>query len=762
MAENPALEWNARGDEPSSSHLQMMARVGLTPVVTRCSIRSIYAPPVVSQEHQCVVIGEAIELSAFSLSELHLLIDVGQLSYYERWINILESTASKLSTSSNASVAHSSTPSHTFVTCNRINTIVYHAGQSLGVEECPYLPYCSFSLLQPHVLIKRAAAGDQLLEVSTYDIRLQLPCWADGSPVCSSSLPDENLFPISLVETRPGPTCPTGNGVPSSFVTLQQLGDRQLQVQFGRPFKFNLNRENVNNLQFLARQWTATRQQHDSPVSNEQAPRFPYDQLHLTTSQMVLEIPLLSSALVTFGINDLELNLQLKEEGMLEAWAALNALSVKAEVEGATSLQLCDPLNLEFHVRLFSLFSSASPAVQAFCHADNLRLHAGPRQIILVQSFLQWVQESFLKSDDDSPNPFEDVAETVGASDEQHYQDDLRTGAFNFQVRDNSKDMEGEAVEEERPRPYQVVFNVHPASMSWAYPTPRALSRVDVYPIPLMKADSCEGLDDSSGMEDQVECTLEYWDCCAEQFRILRRFQLSETRFTRVPLPDLIHLNQESGGGDDDVKAGAEVVLENQIVFSDLWRIVMNFTESSLPENRPQKIIAAPPSLVACTRVDSYSNSKMVPKMQIGLAFNHVSLSLHCQQLSSTHLSSLANKTEDGFTFDGSIPADFPFATLSLCQTGLNLRCCTPNHLSFDLSTQVQATLVNFKYLVDESVLEPTGKPKTNCLTSSFTQVFQLFFFDRFGCQGTFDWRQIRHRFSNEPAASVGFELEPV
>jgi len=62
-----------------------------------------------------------------------------------------------------------------------------------------------------------------------------------------------------------------------------------------------------------------------------------------------------------------------------------------------------------------------------------------------------------------------------------------------------------------------------------------------------------------------------------------------------------------------------------------MWRIVMNFTEENLPETRPKKIIAAPPSLVACTRVDSYFNARLVPRLQLGVHFNHISLSLHCQ-----------------------------------------------------------------------------------------------------------------------------------
>lgn len=66
-------------------------------------------------------------------------------------------------------------PSHSFFTSNRIDVIVYTSGP----EE--YLPFASISLIQPHALIK---TGEQeTREIAVYDVRLQLPCWASGSPV---------------------------------------------------------------------------------------------------------------------------------------------------------------------------------------------------------------------------------------------------------------------------------------------------------------------------------------------------------------------------------------------------------------------------------------------------------------------------------------------------------------------------------------------------------------------------------------------------
>lgn len=96
MAENPALEWNARHlDQDLGSGSQPgPERVHLTPILTRCSLRLIYAPAIVSLDHSCVVAGPAVELSSITSEELHLLIDVDQLDRYSHWVQHLVSVGS--------------------------------------------------------------------------------------------------------------------------------------------------------------------------------------------------------------------------------------------------------------------------------------------------------------------------------------------------------------------------------------------------------------------------------------------------------------------------------------------------------------------------------------------------------------------------------------------------------------------------------------------------------------------------------------------
>ena len=96
---------------------------------------------------------------------------------------------------------------------------------------------------------------------------------------------------------------------------------------------------------------------------------------------------------------------------------------------------------------------------------------------------------------------------------------------------------------------------------------------------------------------------------------------------------------EKESESESEERRGAEAeveVLRKEVVVSDMWRIVMNFTEENLPETRPKKIIAAPPSLVACTRVDSYFDRRLLPRLQLALHSNHISLSFHNQTATST------------------------------------------------------------------------------------------------------------------------------
>ena len=78
-------------------------------------------------------------------------------------------------------------------------------------------------------------------------------------------------------------------------------------------------------------------------------------------------------------------------------------------------------------------------------------------------------------------------------------------------------------------KPYQVVFTDSPMAMTWMYPKPRAITRISVFPIPIMAGDE---LFHEHGAV--IQCTLEYWDKCLKAFQQYSTFTLSEEKIKYV------------------------------------------------------------------------------------------------------------------------------------------------------------------------------------------------------------------------------------
>ena len=99
-------------------------------------------------------------------------------------------------------------------------------------------------------------------------------------------------------------------------------------------------------------------------------------------------------------------------------------------------------------------------------------------------------------------------------------------------------------------KPYQVVFTDSPMAMTWMYPKPRAITRISVFPIPIMAGDE---LFHEHGAV--IQCTLEYWDKCLKAFQQYSTFTLSEEKINHLDLPLIT----------DHKRLGV----------SDTWRVVM-------------------------------------------------------------------------------------------------------------------------------------------------------------------------------------------
>ena len=104
----------------------------------------------------------------------------------------------------------------------------------------------------------------------------------------------------------------------------------------------------------------------------------------------------------TCGFNEFRSRMELHYDGTrierIEAGAVLNAVCMKAiQVDGC---QLCDPLNVDISWQLLwprwmDGGGEGKPVGHVCLRADNLRLHAGPRQVLVAQSLIKFLEDNY-------------------------------------------------------------------------------------------------------------------------------------------------------------------------------------------------------------------------------------------------------------------------------------------------------------------------------------------------------------------------------
>ncbi|XP_025418587.1 vacuolar protein sorting-associated protein 13B-like [Sipha flava] len=162
-------------------------------------------------------------------------------------------------------------------------------------------------------------------------------------------------------------------------------------------------------------------------------------------------------------------------------------------------------------------------------------------------------------------------------SDEQFYQDDLRAGAFQF-LETNSSDL---------PLPYQIFFSEYfsndPPKITWRYPQPRKLTKIEIQPVPI-------------DMDMDIELHLQWYDEIQNCFREHTSFIFPKYE------PMLLRL-------------------ESWQAVSNTWQIIIN---NSCTVHSQFQI----KSLVGCLRVDSYFSPNLVPQLQFSLSASSIKVNI--------------------------------------------------------------------------------------------------------------------------------------
>ncbi|XP_046401566.1 vacuolar protein sorting-associated protein 13B [Ischnura elegans] len=286
---------------------------------------------------------------------------------------------------------------------------------------------------------------------------------------------------------------------------------------------------------------------------------------------------------------------------------------------------------------------------------------------------------------------FTDISCASSPAKEQHYQDDLRAGAFIF--------LDNFVSHTSSPFPYQVIFNKSPPTMTWCYPEPRTLTRVDVYPVPFVIAsESMSGMSSfphGQCATDQVICSLQYWCDCRNQFNDYCHFQLSESSSTKLDLPSLLE--------------------PSRLAIARIWRVQLQL--QSKADSREdgilrEQVTMSPRSLVGCMRVDSYFSPSLIPAFEASLNLTsfRITFSNHL-----THVVKKLPKPLHSFTYDDAMPDNQPFCTMSI--DGAELFFCVkepliksdqhPASVVVNFKSHFRLDVIDYAFLTQQCVIEP-------------------------------------------------------
>uniref|UniRef100_A0A6B2EK58 Putative vacuolar protein n=1 Tax=Phlebotomus kandelakii TaxID=1109342 RepID=A0A6B2EK58_9DIPT len=198
-----------------------------------------------------------------------------------------------------------------------------------------------------------------------------------------------------------------------------------------------------------------------------------------------------------------------------------------------------------------------------------------------------------------------------GKTSEELYRDDLRAGAFQF--------IEVHQSDESLPLPYQIqIINRDVGIICWRYPQPRALRKVDVFPVPFPTLSPVE-----------IRCSMEYYSEAHGHFLHHCEFNLSESEMKTLEMPrtrvtasiwrvvmsspmvsvDGTFFEEESSSAEE------ESLLTNREPFIYNINEILQRVETDKPGNA-SVFNLHPKILVACLRIDSVFSPSLIPNLR--------------------------------------------------------------------------------------------------------------------------------------------------
>ncbi|KAL6262831.1 hypothetical protein P5V15_005621 [Pogonomyrmex californicus] len=585
-------------------------------------------------------------------------------------------------------------PFEFLVNCGKITLILYEVQNTfLDLEDSVDMhktdceddndsikqPLLYIMINQPNIYFSQQHLSKKI-QVSCFDITIAL-----GDTQNLNTIPTEKDFKIYMIETKHGDPHPD-TGIPPSFVTIKSemilSKNRQFFIEMGRPTKVHLSLSRLNQLYEIRNKVLSCFIDDDLtqvPVEKKdifhidsqnltaptRARKFCVPDLHLNTRQIVLSLKTDTGAEIIISLASLNGNVStLVRPDRIYSNLSIDSFIISAILNGNIKVLLnpwcCNVITCLLWESSYN--SETIPQIQIQADSESLYLDFGPDQIKIMKMVMQDCQ--LLLTEFTSLSTSENKNEKqIVLSNEQHYKDDLKAGAFQF--------VDGTA--DELPFPYQVVFFVYPQqAMAWRYPQPRTLTRIHISPVPF------EATDIDGNYIDKIPCILEYWSDSHMSYQRYADFYLSETDSYRLDLPE---------------KAPARAV-------ACVWRVViLSNGKRSLSKN-----IVSARALAACLRIDSYFNPLLIPNIQIALNIGvlHVSLYNHIDTTVYNNLPPPLDK----YILNGKIPEIQCFMSVEQKGAVLVLNKWIDDSILLDIGGSLSIHILDYSHLTMQEVLD--------------------------------------------------------
>lgn len=418
-------------------------------------------------------------------------------------------------------------------------------GKSLDTE-----PILTMVFDRPNIFVKQTNY-EKTIKISLLDYKLLL-----GMEIPPQLRRQQQTIDVPIFETRPGESDHTGAKLP--FIELKHVSSLtkpdEVDLKIEKPSKITMSHDKLQNLleiyvklMFPVQKRRESRVKLVPPKSVKKVNIYKMvkglvaglNRLNLTVAQMLLEISdgknydfklifskfesclNLVDRIERINFNSKLHNLILTEKGR----TIIHPFTIQADLSISQETWKREPLLVLFLKSNYFQFDAHIHYYTDMILMQNafeqiLKKYETELKIIQNRSTALTVKE---ESNSGKLIPIQSKTPSMSTkSKQEHYEDDLRAGAFQFVETTSTAEL---------PLPYQIQIyqNRDTSSVCWRYPQPRCLSQVKLFPVPIQ-----------FNKPTILECKLEYYNNVREMFVLVRNFILSDQDVTKLDIPNRI------------------------------------------------------------------------------------------------------------------------------------------------------------------------------------------------------------------------------